>query len=97
MLLEKKKNFLVWLVRDYLGRAELRLYGLEYSTALLMNLCLHRAGKEQCVPIARPLLQTLATLVARNIAQVRFKLVNQQSGSKESLFSRKQEKNIGRC
>ena len=84
MLLEKKKNFLVWLVRDYLGRAELRLYGLEYSTALLMNLCLHRAGKEQCVPIARPLLQTLATLVGRNIAQVRFKLVHNSVAVKKA-------------
>ena len=97
MLLEKKKNFLVWLVRDYLGRAELRLYGLEYSTALLMNLCLHRAGKEQCVPIALPLLQTLATLVGRNIAQVRFRLVRQQCSSKDSLFSRPRGKKISKC
>merc|ERR1711884_948513 len=28
-------------------------YGLEYSTALFMNLCLHKSGKEKCLPMAK--------------------------------------------
>lgn len=46
------------------------MYGLEYSTALLMNLCLHKAGKTQCVPIASNVLEILVKLVVRDLKQV---------------------------
>ena len=46
------------------------MYGLEYSTALLMNLCLHKAGKTQCVPIANNVLEVLVRLVVRDLKQV---------------------------
>ncbi len=38
-------------------------YGLEYSTALFMNLCLHRSGKERCLPRARAVLDTFSRLL----------------------------------
>ena len=46
------------------------MYGLEYSTALLMNLCLHRAGKSQCVPIANNVLEILVKLLVQDLKQV---------------------------
>ena len=64
-----------------------RLYGLEYrwstppspppllplptSTALLMNLCLHRAGKEQCVPLASTVLDLLLQLLVKDLKPVK--------------------------
>ena len=45
-------------------------YGLEYSTALFMNLCLHRSGKEKCLPMARPVLQALERLLDANAVQI---------------------------
>ena len=45
-------------------------YGLEYSTALFMNLCLHRSGKEKCLPMAKPALQALERLLDANAAQI---------------------------
>ena len=64
------RGLVSWLVTDYLPRKELRMYGLEYSTALLMNLCLHKAGKTQCVPIANNVLEVLVRLVVRDLKQV---------------------------
>ena len=65
-----ERGLVTWLVTHYLHRKELRLYGLEYSTALLMNLCLHRAGKSQCVPIADHVLEILVHLVVQDLKQV---------------------------
>ena len=48
------------------------MYGLEYSTALLMNLCLHKSGKAQCVPIAGDVLNILVTLIVQDHKQVCF-------------------------
>ena len=61
---------MTWLVTEYLARREVRMYGLEYSTALLMNLCLHRAGKSQCVPIANNVLEILVKLLVQDLKQV---------------------------
>ena len=65
-----ERGLIAWLVTDYLARSEVKVYGLEYSTALLMNLCLHRSGKEQCVPIATTVLEILVKLLITDIKQV---------------------------
>ena len=65
-----ERGLIAWLVTDYLARSEVKVYGLEYSTALLMNLCLHRSGKEQCVPIATTVLEILVKLLIRDLKQV---------------------------
>ena len=39
-------------------------YGLEYSTALFMNLCLHRSGKLRCLPKAAEVLSTFLDLLS---------------------------------
>ena len=65
-----ERGLIAWLVTDYLARGELKMYGLEYSTALLMNLCLHRSGKEQCVPIATTVLEILVSLLIRDLKPV---------------------------
>ena len=65
-----QRGLVTWLVTEYLARREVRMYGLEYSTALLMNLCLHRAGKSQCVPIANSVLEILVKLLVQDLKQV---------------------------
>ena len=65
-----QRGLVTWLVTEYLARREVRMYGLEYSTALLMNLCLHRAGKSQCVPIANSALEILVKLLVQDLKQV---------------------------
>ena len=47
-------------------------YGLEYSTALFMNLCLHKSGKQKCLPMAKMVLEILAQLLASDTKQVMF-------------------------
>ena len=66
-----ERGLIAWLVTDYLAREDVKMYGLEYSTALLMNLCLHRSGKEQCVPIATTVLEILVKLLIRDLKPVR--------------------------
>ena len=48
----------------------MKAYTLEYSTALLMNLCLHRRAKERCVPLAKQVLKLLTALLGTEITQV---------------------------
>ncbi len=38
-------------------------YGLEYATALFMNLCLHRSGKDRCLPQAAAVLDLFCSLL----------------------------------
>ena len=68
------RGLIVWLVSKYLAEETYaqreRYYGLEYSTALLMNLCLHSSGKDQCLPIANTALTVLVDLVALDVPQV---------------------------
>ena len=45
-------------------------YGLEYSIALLMNLCLHKSAKEKCLPMARPVLQALERLLDAKVVRI---------------------------
>ena len=53
-------------------------YGLEYSTALFMNLCLHKSGKEKCLPMAKLVLQIFAHLLNTQVKQVIAKQVTPQ-------------------
>ncbi|XP_054272696.1 lisH domain-containing protein ARMC9-like [Macrosteles quadrilineatus] len=46
-LLMIERSMVEWLVSQLSGETE-RLYTLEYSTALLLNLCLHVEGRERC-------------------------------------------------
>ena len=66
-----QRGLIAWLVTSYLSQVDrLRVYGLEYSTALLMNLCLHRAGKEQCVPLAAAVLDLLLKLLVKDLKPI---------------------------
>lgn len=60
-----------WLVRYLEHSEDLSVYGLEYSTALFMNLCLHKSGKEKCLPIVSNVLEVLRSLLALNLKQVK--------------------------
>jgi hypothetical protein len=60
-----------WLIQHLSASADaMKAYTLEYSTALLMNLCLHRSAKERCVPLAKTVLTLLSALLATKITQV---------------------------
>jgi hypothetical protein len=60
-----------WLVQRLSADANsMKAYTLEYSTALLMNLCLHHRAKERCVPLAKTVLKLLMMLLGTKITQV---------------------------
>jgi hypothetical protein len=60
-----------WLIQRLSANVNaMKAYTLEYSTALLMNLCLHRSAKERCVPVAKTVLKLLITLLGTKITQV---------------------------
>ena len=65
-----ERGIIEWLVEYLQGTESHNSYGLEYSTALLMNLCLHKSGKEKIVPIAKSVLDVLTRLLSFNIRQV---------------------------
>lgn len=63
-----ESGMLEWLI-DHLkqfvrNENHLSCYGLEYSTALFMNLCLHRSGKLRCLPMAQEVLNTFLQLLS---------------------------------
>ena len=55
----------------YRNKCQASCYGLEYSTALFMNLCLHKSGKEKCLPMAKLVLQIFAHLLNSQVKQVK--------------------------
>jgi hypothetical protein len=60
-----------WLIQHLSANVNtMKAYTLEYSTALLMNLCLHCSAKERCVPVAKTVLKLLVTLLGTKITQV---------------------------
>ena len=65
-----ERGIIEWLVEYLQGTESHNSYGLEYSTALLMNLCLHKSGKEKIVPIAKSVLDILTRLLTFNVRQV---------------------------
>ena len=60
-----------WLIQRLSADAHsMKAYTLEYSTALLMNLCLHHRAKERCVPLAKTVLKLLMMLLGTKVTQV---------------------------
>ncbi|KAK7477929.1 hypothetical protein BaRGS_00030838 [Batillaria attramentaria] len=60
-----------WLVGVLEDNDALSDYTLEYSVALLMNLCLRTAGKKRCVPTAHKTLQVLSDLLGHDNQEIR--------------------------
>ncbi|XP_037262875.1 lisH domain-containing protein ARMC9 isoform X2 [Falco biarmicus] len=58
-----KDGLIYWLVDILTDTDCLSDYTLEYSVALLMNLCLRRAGKKMCARIANHVLKVLSDLL----------------------------------
>ncbi|XP_021928182.1 lisH domain-containing protein ARMC9-like isoform X3 [Zootermopsis nevadensis] len=59
-----------WLILHLSANANsMKDYTLEYSSALLMNLCLHRRAKERCVPFAETVLKLLMELLGSKVVQ----------------------------
>ncbi|PSN46182.1 LisH domain-containing protein ARMC9 [Blattella germanica] len=59
-----------WLIQRLSADAiTMKPYTLEYSTALLMNLCLHRRAKERCIPLAKTVLKLLTALLGTETTQ----------------------------
>nr|CAD7409566.1 unnamed protein product [Timema poppensis] len=57
-----------WLVQSLSAEyTDMRTYTLEYTTALLMNLCLHRQAKERCVPLSKIVLKVLSALLGTEL------------------------------
>ena len=64
-----ESGMLEWLIdhlKQFLSQnaENISSYGLEYSTALFMNLCLHRSGKLRCLPMAQKVLSTFLQLLS---------------------------------
>jgi len=60
-----------WLIQRLSADAHsMKAYTLEYSAALLMNLCLHHRAKERCVPLAKTVLKLLMMLLGTKVTQV---------------------------
>ena len=63
-----ESGMIEWLIdhlKQFLSKkSNLSCYGLEYSTALFMNLCLHRSGKLRCLPMAQEVLSTFLDLLS---------------------------------
>ena len=63
-----ESGMIEWLIdhlKQFLNKkSNLSCYGLEYSTALFMNLCLHRSGKLRCLPMAQEVLSTFLDLLS---------------------------------
>lgn len=60
-----------WLIqRLSVDAHSMKAYTLEYSTALLMNLCLHHRAKERCVLLAKTVLKLLMMLLGTKVTQV---------------------------
>ncbi|CAH1773074.1 unnamed protein product [Owenia fusiformis] len=59
-----------WLVSVLEDNDSLSDYTLEYSVALLMNLCLRNAGKRKCIPIAHQVLKVLSDLMGHENQEI---------------------------
>lgn len=60
-----------WLISVLEDNDSLSDYTLEYSVALLMNLCLRTAGKKRCVPTAHQTLKVLSDLLGHENQEIR--------------------------
>lgn len=77
-----EQNMVEWLVARLRGECE-RLYSLEYSTALLLNLCLHVEARERC---PESVLKLLTDLLDTGQIQVTLYLLCFQCKFKDFLF-----------
>ena len=59
-----------WLVKVLEDNDSLSDYTLEYSVALLMNLCLRTSGKKRCTSIANQTLKVLSDLLGHDNQEV---------------------------
>ncbi|XP_052760262.1 lisH domain-containing protein ARMC9-like isoform X1 [Mya arenaria] len=60
-----------WLVKVLEDNDSLSDYTLEYSVALLMNLCLRTSGKKRCAPNANQTLKVLSDLLGHDNQEIR--------------------------
>ena len=67
-----------WLVKVLEDNDSLSDYTLEYSVALLMNLCLRTSGKKRCTSNANQTLKVLSDLLGHD---------NQEVSTPQSLYS----------
>ncbi|KAL5022853.1 hypothetical protein ScPMuIL_002008 [Solemya velum] len=65
------KGVIEWLVKVLEDNDSLSDYTLEYSVALLMNLCLRTAGKKRCIQNANQTLKVLSDLLGHENQEVR--------------------------
>jgi len=64
-------GLVLWLVMILEEPESLNDYSLEYSVALLMNLCLRSAGKAECIEECESILQLLADLLGHENKEIR--------------------------
>lgn len=65
-----EEGIINWLVDVLEDNDSLSDYTLEYSVALLMNLCLRTAGKKKCATNAHKTLKVLSDLLGHENAEV---------------------------
>ncbi|KAL5020731.1 hypothetical protein ScPMuIL_002186, partial [Solemya velum] len=65
------KGVIEWLVKVLEDNDSLSDYTLEYSVALLMNLCLRTAGKKRCIQNANQTLKVLSDLLGHENQEIR--------------------------
>ncbi|XP_031574195.1 lisH domain-containing protein ARMC9-like [Actinia tenebrosa] len=66
-----KKGLIQWLVNLLDDHDSLSDYTLEYSVALLMNLCLRSSGKRTCIPNSAHVLKVLSDLLGHENQEIR--------------------------
>ncbi|XP_073531379.1 lisH domain-containing protein ARMC9 isoform X2 [Phyllobates terribilis] len=66
-----KDGLILWLVQELQDTDHLSDYTVEYSVALLMNLCLRSAGKKMCGEIADLVLKVLSDLLGHENHEIR--------------------------
>lgn len=59
-----------WLIDLLEEHDQLSEYGLEYSSALCMNLCLRPSGRKMCAPIAKKALKVLSDLLGHEQKEI---------------------------
>lgn len=66
-----ENGLIEWLVKVLEDNDSLSDYTLEYSVALLMNLCLRTSGKKRCAPNANQTLKVLSDLLGHDNQEIR--------------------------
>ena len=67
-----ERGVIEWLVTVLEDNDSLSDYTLEYSVALLMNLCLRTAGKKKCIGNSHQTLKVLSDLLGHDNTEVIF-------------------------